>query len=428
MIYSGNVHEATLSPSGRAGEGLRTIVHMDLDCFFVSVSRLMNPALNGKPVLIGGSSDRGVVAACSYEARKYGIHSAMPMKLAKRLCPEALIVHGDYEMYTKKSDEVTEIIKNNVPLYEKSSVDEFYIDLSGMERFHNSEKLATKVWEEVRKETGLPSSYGLSINKTVSKIATDDVKPNGHRKVNRGDEKGYLAPMSVNKIPGVGEKTYHTLRQMGIEKIQTLQQMPVELMQDVLGQNGATIWRKANGIDETPVIPYSERKSISAEETFDQDTIDITKLKDVLIRMTDSLLFQLRNENKLTSCVTVKIRYSNFDTHTIQRRIPYTSCDHHIIPTVKELFDRLYERRMLVRLAGVGFSHLVGGGYQINLFEDSLEQIQLYQAIDKLKNRYGDDAVVRAAGMGFHLRDFNPFNGIRKSVAGGVQKRGLAMA
>ncbi|MFI5134752.1 MAG: DNA polymerase IV [Chitinophagales bacterium] len=406
----------------------RTIVHMDLDCFFVAVSRLMNPALNNKPVLIGGSSDRGVVAACSYEARKYGIHSAMPMKLAKRLCPEALVVHGDYEMYTKKSDEVTEIIKENVPVYEKSSVDEFYIDLSGMERFHNSENLAIKVWEKVKEETGLPSSFGLSVNKTVSKVATDYIKPNNKHVVHHGAEKGFLAPMSVNKIPGVGEKTYHTLRQMGIEKIYTLQQMPVESMQDILGQNGATIWRKANGIDDTPVIPYSERKSISSEETFDQDTIDIVKLKDILIRMTESLLFQLRNEKKLTSCVTVKIRYSNFDTHTIQRRIPYTSCDHHLIPLVKELFNKLYERRMLVRLAGVGFSYLVGGSYQINLFEDSLEQIQLYQAMDRLKNRYGDDAVMRAAGMGFHLRDFNPFNGIRKSVAGGVQKKEMAMA
>ncbi|MBK9730682.1 MAG: DNA polymerase IV [Chitinophagaceae bacterium] len=406
----------------------KTIVHLDLDCFFVAVSRLMNPALNGKPVLVGGSSDRGVVAACSYEARKYGIHSAMPMKLAKRLCPEALIVHGDYEMYTKKSDEVTEIIREKVPLYEKASVDEFYMDLTGMDKFFGCYKWATELWHKVRKETGLPSSFGLSVNKTVSKVATDDVKPDSNRKVDRGTEKDYLAPMSVSKIPMVGEKTYHILRQMGIEKIHTMQQMPVELMKDVLGENGVTIWQKANGIDDTPVIPYSERKSISSEETFDQDTIDITKIKSILIRMTEALLFQLRDENKLASCVTVKIRYSNFDTHTMQSRIPYTSCDHHLIPRVKELFDKLYNRRMLIRLVGVRFSHLVGGGYQINLFEDSLEQIQLYQAMDRLRKKYGDNSVVRAAGMGFQLRDFNPFNGIRKTVAGGVQKKNVAMA
>lgn len=401
----------------------KTIVHMDLDCFFVAVSRLMNPALNGKPVLIGGSTDRGVVAACSYEARKYGIHSAMPIKLAKRLCPEALIVHGDYEMYTKKSDEVTEIIKDQVPLYEKSSVDEFYIDLTGMDRFFGCYKWALELWNKVKRETGLPSSFGLSVNKTVSKVATDHVKPNNNTKVDRGDEKSFLAPMSVSKIPMVGEKTYYTLRQMGIEKIYTLQQMPVELMKDVLGENGVTIWEKANGIDDTPVVPYSERKSISSEETFDQDTIDVMKLKSILITMTEKLNLQLRQENKLTSCITVKIRYSNFDTHTMQCRIPYTNCDHHLIPRVKELFDKLYNRRMLIRLTGVRFSHLVGGGYQINLFEDSEEMIRLYQAMDKLRKRYGDDAVQRAAGLGFHLRDFNPFNGIRKSVAAGVQNR-----
>lgn len=396
----------------------KTIVHLDLDCFFVAVSRLMNPALNGKPVLVGGNSDRGVVAACSYEARKYGIHSAMPIKLAKRLCPEALIVHGDYEMYTKKSDEVTEIIRDKVPLYEKSSVDEFYIDLTGMDKFFGCYKWATELWHKVKKETGLPSSFGLSVNKTVSKVATDDVKPDNNKKVDRGTEKAYLAPMSVSKIPMVGEKTYQVLRQMGVEKIHTLQQMPVDLMRDVLGENGVTIWQKANGIDDSPVIPYSERKSVSSEETFDQDTIDVTKLKSLLITMTEKLALQLRLETKLSSCITVKIRYSNFDTHTMQCRVPYTNCDHHLIPRVKELFDKLYNRRMLIRLVGVRCSHLVGGGYQINLFEDSQEMIRLYQAMDNMRRRYGDNAVQRATGLGFRLRDFNPFNGIRKGVAG----------
>ena len=403
----------------------RTIVHMDLDCFFVAVSRLMNPALNGKPVLIGGGSDRGVVAACSYEARKFGIHSAMPMKLARRLCPDALIVQGDYEMYTKKSDDVTEIISEHAPMFEKSSIDEFYMDVTGMDRFFGCYKWATELWEKVRKETGLPSSFRLSANKTVSKVATDFVKPNSNKKVDRGTEKEFLAPMCVNKIPMVGEKTYQTLRQMGIEKIYTLQQMPPELMQDVLGENGITIWQKANGIDDTPVVPHSDRKSISSEETFDQDTIDVVKLKSLLITMTEKLALQLRSENKLTSCMTVKIRYSNFDTHTMQCRIPYSNCDHSLIPRVKELFDKLYNRRMLIRLAGVRFSHLVGGGHQINLFEDSEEMIKLYQAMDKMRRRFGDNAVQRAVGLGFQLRDFNPFNGIRKSVAGAVQPRAL---
>jgi DNA polymerase-4 len=263
------------------------------------------------------------------------------------------------------------------------------------------------------------------VNKTVSKVATDYIKPNNNKKVDRGEEKEFLAPMSVNKIPMVGEKTYQILRQMGIEKIYTLQQMPAELMGDVLGENGITIWQKANGIDDTPVVAYNERKSISSEETFDQDTIDVVKLKSLLITMTEKLALQLRSENKLTSCVTVKIRYSNFDTHTIQCRVPYSNCDHILISRVKELFDKLYNRRMLIRLTGVKFSHLVGGGHQINLFEDSEEMIHLYQAMDKMRRRFGDDAVQRAVGLGFHLRDFNPFNGIRKSVAGAVQPRVL---
>jgi DNA polymerase-4 len=163
-------------------------------------------------------------------------------------------------------------------------------------------------------------------------------------------------------------------------------------------------------------VAYNERKSISSEETFDQDTIDLVKLKSLLITMTEKLSLQLRNENKLTSCITIKIRYSNFDTHTMQHRIPYTNCDHQLIPRVKELFDKLYNRRMLIRLTGVRFSHLVSGGYQINVFEDSEQLIQLYQAMDKMRKRFGDHAVQRAVGLGFHLRDFNPFNGIRKTV------------
>ena len=389
----------------------RTIVHMDLDSFFVSVSTLMNPKLKGKPVLIGGTSDRGVVSSCSYEARAFGVHSAMPMKLAKRLCPDAIVVRGDYEKYSQYSDMVTEIIEERVPLYEKSSIDEFYIDLTGMDKFFGCYKWATELRHRITKETGLPISFGLSGNKTVSKVATGEAKPNGQRKIDFGTEKQFLAPLAVGKIPMVGEKTAHTLRTMGVEKIETVQKMPVELMERVLGDNGVSIWRKANGIDNTPVEPYSERKSISTEETFEQDTIDVSHLKSLLVSMTERIGFQLRSENKLTACVTVKIRYSNFDTHTIQSRIPHTSCDHTLIKVAKELFDKLYQRRMLLRLIGVRFSHLVGGAYQINMFEDSEEMIRLYQAMDKLRLRFGDASVRRAVGTGVRHRSFNPFNG-----------------
>lgn len=392
----------------------RHIVHMDLDTFFVSVSRLQNSALIGKPVLVGGTSDRGVVASCSYEARKFGVHSAMPIKLARKLCPEAIVIRGDYEKYTYYSNLITEIIAEKVPVYEKTSIDEFYIDLTGMDRFYGCYKLATELRQKIQKESGLPISFGLSKNKTVSKVATGEAKPNGQMQIEKGTEKPFLSPLPVSKIPMVGEKTSSLLQSMGVKKIKTLQEMPVELLENVLGENGTSIWRKANGIDHTPVEPYSERKSISTEETFDKDSTDVHQLTAILISMTEKLTFQMRAEEKLTSCVTVKIRYSNFDTHTMQAKIPYTSCDHILIKKVKELFEKLFQKRMLIRLVGVRFSHLVYGAYQINLFEDSEEIIRLYQAMDKLRMRFGEDKIQRAIAMNHTLRQFNPFNGIRK--------------
>lgn len=394
----------------------RTVAHMDLDCFFVSVSRLINPKLIGMPVIVGGG-ERGVVAACSYETRKFGVHSAMPIKQAKRLCPDAIIIRGDYDAYSKKSDEVTQIIQEEVPLFERSSIDEFYIDMTGMDRFFGCFKHATELRQKVIKETGLPISLGLSANKTVSKIATDEAKPNNYKNVKHGDERNFLAPLRVNKIPMVGEKTYHLLRSMGVEWVRTVQEMPMELMQNVLGENGISIWRKANGIDNNPVEPYTEQKSMSQEETFEQDTIDVQKLKNILIAMTEKLCFRLRSENKLMGCVTVKIRYSNFDTHNMQYRIPYTSSDHVIIARVKELFEKLYNRRLLIRLVGVKFSHLVGGWHQINMFDDNVQVLNLYHAMDKLRLRYGEDKIQRAAALNFSLRGFNPFNGLSSSPA-----------
>jgi DNA polymerase IV len=395
----------------------RTVVHMDLDTFFVSVERLLDSSLNGKPVLIGGTSDRGVVASCSYEARQYGIHSAMPMRTARLLCPDAIVKRGDHEQYSKLSHDVTEIIKNNVPLYEKTSIDEFYMDLTGMDRFFGCYKLATELRHTITRETGLPISFALSGNKTVSKIGTGEAKPNGQKEILFGDEKTFLAPLSIKKIPMVGDKTYQLLRGMGIEKIKTVQEMPVELMEQVLGQNGTVIWKKANGIDNSPIEQYSERKSISTECTFDKDTIDVAHLKRILLSMTEKLTFQLRSEEKLTACVTVKIRYSDFNTYTMQMRVPYTSLDHVLIEKVKELFDKLYQKRMLIRLIGIRFSHLIHGNYQFNLFDDTIEQLQLYQAMDKLRKRYGQESVQRAAGMEIKKRDdFNPFIGGRRDT------------
>jgi DNA polymerase IV len=389
------------------------ITHMDLDSFFVSVERLKNSALNGKPVIIGGNSDRGVVASCSYEARSFGIHSAMPMKQAKQLCPNAIIIRGDSQLYSDYSKDVTNIIAESVPLYEKSSIDEFYIDLTGMEKFFGSWKLAIELKDKILRETGLPISFGLASNKTVSKVATGTAKPAGQRKVDFGDEIPFLAPLSVRKIPGVGAETYKTLRGLGIQYIKTLQEMPMELLFKTLQKPGIDLWKKAQGIDNRKVEPYQERKSIGSERTFEKDTIDVVKLRNIISAMAENLAYQLRKGDKLCACITVKVRYSDFNTHTLQAKIPYTSADHILIAKSLELFDKLYNRRLLIRLIGVRLSDLVSGGFQMNLFEDTEELANLYQAMDRLRNRYGNDAVKRANGLEIHSlgRSDNPFDG-----------------
>jgi DNA polymerase-4 len=395
----------------------KTVLHLDLDSFFVSVERLTNSALNNKPVLVGGTGGRGVVASCSYEARRYGVHSGMPMRTALQLCPEAIAIKGDSSRYSKYSNIITEIIKEEVPLFEKPSIDEFYADLTGMDRFFGCFKMATEMRSKIIRETGLPISFGLSTNKTVAKVATGEAKPNNRLEVSSGFERPFLAPLAVKKIPMVGQKTGLLLNRMGVRYIHTLQEMPVELMEKAMGKNGINIWQKANGIDNSPIIPYQERKSISLERTFQKDTIDVQKLETLIIAMAETLAFQLRQGNKLSACVTVKIRYSDFNTYTLQKRIPYSSNDDVLIASAKELFKKLYNRRLLVRLIGLKMSHLVGGGHQINLFEDSVEKIRLYQAMDAMRNRFGQNAVSRAKTMESKgLGRANPFNGMPSAI------------
>ncbi len=369
---------------------------MDMDTFFVSVERLQNDNLHGKPVIIGSTSDRGVVSGCSYEARKYGIHSAMPMKMARYLCKDVIVIRGDMELYAKYSHMVTDIISESAPVYEKSSIDEHYIDITGMDRFFGCQKWMHELRCRIIKETGLPVSCGLSVNKTVSKIATGEAKPNGEKKVETQFVKPFLSPLSIRKIPMIGPQTYHMLRSMGIATIGILSKIPPEMLEKVMGKNGREIWKKANGIDPAPVIRYSEKKSLGTEHTFERDTTDIVVIKNMLAGMTEKLAYEMRRKKMNTSCVTVKIRYSNFDTHTLQRRIPYTSFDHELIPVVKELFDRLYQRRMLIRLIGVRFSQLIQGVQQFNIFGEGHEIMKLYGAIDNMRSRFGEEAIRRA--------------------------------
>ncbi len=387
---------------------------MDLDAFFVSVECLLDSKLKGKPLIIGGHSRRGVVASCSYEARQFGIHSAMPIMLAKQLCPDVLIISGDTEAYSKYSKIITEVINKDAPLFEKASIDEFYIDISGMDTFFNGYQWGTNLRKKIINETGLPISMGMSVNKLVSKVATNESKPNGQTHILKGTEKGFLAPLSIKKIPMIGESMARFLINMGIKTVVTLREMPMKMLQNAFGKNGITLWKRANAIDETPVIPYSERKSISTECTFESDTIDVRKLKTVIIAMVEKLAFKLRSEGKLTACIAVKIRYSNFDTVSKQRHIVYTSSDQELIKTGLELFDRLYAKRLLIRLVGVRLSNLVHGNYQISLFEDTEESIRLYQAMDKMKSKYGSDALFRAATQNVNNRirmDNNLFHG-----------------
>jgi len=379
----------------------------------VSCERLIDSRLQKRPLLVGGTGDRGVVAACSYETRLFGVHSGMSMKVAKRLCPEAVIIRGNTSIYSKYSKIVTEIVKEKVPLFEKASIDEFYADLTGMDTFFGSYKYASELRQQIIKESGLPISFGLSGNKIVSKVATGEAKPNNQLLINEGFEKEFMAPLSIRKIPSVGEKTYQILRNLGIEKVKVIQEMPVEMLVSVLGLNGRTIWKRANGIDNPPLIPFHERKSISTERTFNKDTIDMKKLSETIFAMAENLAYQLRKGDKLASVIVVKIRYSDFNTYTKQVKIPYTSADHIIIPAVVALFKKLYQRRLLIRLVGVKITDIVSGNYQINLFDDSEQMLDLYNAMDTIRNKYGELSITRAASMGAKTigRSSNPFNG-----------------
>ncbi|MDH5033850.1 DNA polymerase IV [Chryseobacterium cucumeris] len=378
----------------------RAIVHMDLDTFFVSCERRNNSQLDGIPLIIGGG-DRGVVASCSYEARKFGVRSAMPIRMAVRLCPDAKVIRGDHELYSNLSHTVTEIIQERVPVMEKASIDEFYLDLSGMDKFFGCYQWTQEIASAVTKETGLPISFALSANKTVSKIGTGEAKPVGRLEIKDLEIKPFLNPLSIKKIPMVGDKTFQLLSRIGIRTIHTLSEMPMLVLQQMIGVNGKELWKKANGIDENPVVPYSERKSISTERTFTNDTTDVLELKRLISGMAEQLAYQLRKEKWLTSTVVVKIRYVNFDTETKQCKVSYTSADHTLSRVALELFNKVYTRRMRLRLVGLRFTGLVHGNHQMNLFEDTEEQMNLYQTMDYLKNRYGMGAVGRASGFDF---------------------------
>lgn len=374
------------------------IAHFDLDSFFVSVEILKDPSLKGKPVIVGGQNERGIVTTCTYEARKFGVHSAMPMKTAMRLCPQAIVVSGTYSEYSRYSKWVTDIIASKAPLFEKASIDEFYVDLQGMDKFFDPLKWTTDLRKLITDETGLPISFGIAKNKMVAKMATNEAKPNGFLHVPLGKEKEFLAPLEVDKIPGVGEQSTKILKYHGIKYIRDIHEATPEKLEKLLGKWGYDLWHRAQGTHTSVIAQYRETKSISKENTFFENVTDIDILMSEIVRMTEIICFKLRQEAKSAACVTIKIRYPDFETTSQQTTIPYTSADDEIIPVAKALFNKLYRKGKPVRLLGVRLSDFSNQSLQANLFSDTERKKTLYKAVDDVKNRFGRTSVVRASG------------------------------
>ncbi|MEP6683980.1 MAG: DNA polymerase IV [Parafilimonas sp.] len=372
------------------------IAHFDLDSFFYSVEVLNDPSLAGKAVIVGGSRERGVVTTCSYEARKYGVHSAMPMKKATELCPHAILVRGTHGQYSKFSKWVTDIIAAKAPKFQKASVDEFYLDLTGMDRFFDPFKWTIELRQEIIDTTKLPISFGLASNKLVAKIATDEAKPNGYLFIQHGKEKDFLAPLPVKKVPGVGGHTLSVLNEMGIEYIGDILKLSQEEMETRFGKWGSDLWEKAHGQHYGSVSEWREAKSISTENTFETNTADINFLLSELVRMMERVAFELRQDNKLAGCVAVKIRYPNFETTSKQIKIDYTFQDDEFIPVAIDLFHQLYKKGKPVRLLGVRLTDFTNITVQGNLFDDVKKKTNLYKAIDNIKLKYGKGLLSKA--------------------------------
>jgi DNA polymerase-4 len=373
----------------------KAILHLDMDAFFASVEIMKNSRLAGLPGIVGGGGGRGVVRSCSYEARHFGSHAGMPMALALRRCPAAKVIRGDYEDYEKHSAIITEIIAEEGPLFEKASIDEFYIDISGMDRYIGCVQWSKELRARIGRETGLPLSAGLAINKLVSKVRAGEAKPNGSGWVAEGAERAFLSPLPVRKIPLVGRETARKLSLLGIRKTGTLSQVPIKLLEREFGKPGRELHRRANGIDHRPVVPHTDRKSFSTEHTFQADTIDVVALRRCLRDMTMRLGYDLREAGKLTAGITVKIRYTDFNTYTKSRRIKYTAHDQQLLPIVDQLFTDLFIRRQCIRLVGVRFDRLAAGHTQLDLFTDTEEDSALLGALDRVRRRFGRGSIGR---------------------------------
>jgi DNA polymerase IV len=374
----------------------KAILHLDLDSFFVSVERLLKPELMGKPVIVGSDQGRAVVSSCSYEARKFGVHSGMSGRQAKKLCPDAIFTFSTNGEYSYYSNIVTEIVREMVPVMYKASIDEFYCDLSGLDAYYGSWHLAKNLRKRIIRETGLPISMGLSSNKVVSKIATGEAKPNGELMIPKGMEKRFLFPLKAEKIPGVGEKTLPVLHKHHIYTIGDIAKQDVGFLESILGIGGYYLHLKANGIYESDRYYSEDRKSISTENTFQENIQSEQEIESVLKGMVEKLCYSLRSNQLATNCITLKLRLPNYDTFTKQIAIQYTHQDKEIFDTVKSLRKAMMQTGMELMLIGVRFSNLKPFAVQTNLFVDNTQQEDVTQSIDRIRNKYGLQSIYRA--------------------------------
>ena len=383
---------------GKDNHMANTIIHIDLDSFFVSVEQVLNPELNGKPVVVGGKPDRrGVVATASYEARAFGLHSGMPLVTAARLCPEAIFIEGNFVRYREFSQKFMAILCDFSPFIEPMGIDEAYLDVTGFESIHGSiRQMAVKMKQQIRNDLGLTASVGIASCKVVAKVASDFSKPDGLIEVEQGKERDFLAPLPVEKLPGVGKQAEKIMKNLGVHTIGRLSQMPSHTLKFRLGSAGEMLHRFANGIDDSKVLPPGEAKSISRETTFSKDTRDRSFLEATLWAQSEKVGADLRKKGKQAKCVTLKLRYADFSTitrsHTIRDCI---DTDRAIFETGISLLKRALEvERQAVRLIGIGVSNLVEPSQQTMLFTPSSHKAEaLNRAIDRIRDRYGFGAI-----------------------------------
>ena len=378
----------------------RQILHVDLDAFFVSVERVLNPDLNGKPVIVGGDPDgRGVVSCASYEARAYGIHAAMPLKQAARLCPQAVFIRGTFARYREASARFMAILGEFTPLLEPMGLDEAYLDLTGFEPLYGPvRETAMRIKSKVHSDLGVTASVGIATSKLVAKIASDMEKPDGLVVVAPGEERSFLAPLPIEKMPFAGPKTREALRPLGVKTIGGLAALPLSVLKSRLGSHGEVLHQYARGIDDREVEPPQEAKSISRETTFAENTLDIAFIKATLRYQSERVGAELRCGGRRARCVTLKLRYSDFETVSRSRTLKETfSDDQTIFDIGTELLDKvLAQRRRPVRLVGIGVSGMAGDGRQLSMLDASTERReQLNQVIDKLRQRYGFSLIQR---------------------------------